>query len=983
MQSQSYIAADAAESLLSLPFDHYQRYDLTRRIIACLWGSSGKALEVLDVGGHMSSLKLFLSHCRLVVADPLDPPMATHRGLPFLCDAYVKAQGQALPFRDDSFDLVTAHDTLEHIPDGQRSPFLREMLRVARCAVIVNGPVHLDETRIAEERLASFIECLFDSPNPSLMEHLRLGLPDPTLVESAIREEGLPFVAIPNGNLASWLMLMVLKHYLAALPQGEVLDEALDRAYNAAISPQDFNPPCYRVAYVIAKERGCLEALEQLRSPLHTISGTLAFSPQMGQLEELMRRLESHAAAARSMQRELGEKEELLRKREAELQKKTALLSQKDHLLAEKDAHIANIEAALHHANLEAASTRHQLDQLTHSVGYRLLERARQVIRWLMPQGSLRYYFFLALRRGINVILTRGWRAFLARLVRVWEWLPALRRPWQPDTPQPSLDEQYQRWLQAHTPTERDLDQMRQAARRLSYQPLISIIMPVYNPDPTWLREAIESVRAQVYERWELCIADDGSTRPGVREVLEEFAGSDGRIRVTYLERNEGISAASNAALSLARGEFAGFLDHDDELKPEALFEVVKALNEDRALDVLYTDEDKRAPDGRLVEPFFKPDWSPDLLMSVNYIAHFSLLRRSLVEEVGGFRQGYEGSQDYDLILRVTELTDRVAHIAKPLYTWRKVPGSTAASLDAKKFAYRAGKRALQDALRRRGIRGEVREGLHRGYYRVKYEIKGRPKVSIIIPTRDRVEMLRRCIGSIESRSTYRHYEIIVVDNDSRDPETLEYLAGLRGRVIRYPYEFNYSKIVNLAAREAQGDALLFLNNDTEVISPGWIEAMLEQGQRPEVAAVGARLFYPDGRIQHEGIILGLGGGSAGNVDHAGYFGLGETVHNCSAVTGACMLTRSSVFWELGGFDEGLRVAFNDVDYCLRARQRGYLVVYTPFANLYHYESATRGRLHPQEDERLFRARWGNPGERWDPYYNRNLDLLRPFSLRL
>jgi len=584
------------------------------------------------------------------------------------------------------------------------------------------------------------------------------------------------------------------------------------------------------------------------------------------------------------------------------------------------------------------------------------------------------------LKKSGRIVLREGWWAFLKRAVRVWRWLPNLRRTAAADDGL-CLNDQYQLWLKANAITPERARQMRQQAEAFAYKPLVSIVVPVYNPEETWLREAIESVRSQIYENWELCLADDASTRRGVRTVLREYAKVAPRIKVKLLEKNVGIAEASNAALALASGEFVGLLDHDDELKPDALFEVVKLLNEDADLDYIYSDEDKREPDGRLVEPFFKPDWSPDLLTAVNYVTHFSVFRREVIERAGGFRKGYDGSQDYDLVLRVTEMTDRIAHIARPLYSWRKVPGSAAAAVRAKDFALRAAKKALKDALSRRGFEGEVEKGLAVGRYRVRYETRGTPKVSIIIPTRDRADMLRRCIESIRKKSTYKNYEIVVVDNDSREQETLDYLASFKGRVVRYPHAFNFAAIINTAAREAGGEYLLLLNNDTEVITPGWIEALLEHAQRPEVAAAGARLLYPDGRVQHEGIIMNLGGGSAGNVDHGGYFGLGECTRNCTAVTGACMMVRKSVFWELGGFDEQLRVAFNDVDFCLRAREKGYWIVYTPYATLYHDESASRGSLHPDEDEQLFRKRWGKPGDFRDPYYNPNLDILRPFNI--
>ncbi|MBI1886455.1 MAG: glycosyltransferase [Chloroflexi bacterium] len=715
-----------------------------------------------------------------------------------------------------------------------------------------------------------------------------------------------------------------------------------------------------------------------------------------GRFRELSETLLDRKLREREMVKALAETEAVLAEREETLAEREATLGERESQLAEQHNHIVQLDKRLSETRRKLEAEREQVRVLagelaavhrewqraTGSIGYRLLERVRAVIRWLAPPGSLRRGPLRLVHRGIEIIINDGWRAFVWRVPHVWKW-PRLLRSGPPAEALPSLDDQYQLWLKAHALTPARLGRLKRRAAELAYRPRVSLVMPVYNPELDWLREAIDSVRGQAYDNWELCIADDCSTLPGVREVLKEYAAADSRIKVTYLPENRGIAGASSAALALASGEFVGLLDNDDELKPDALFEVVRLLNERPDLDFIYSDEDKKDADGRLVEPFFKPDWSPDLLMTVNYVTHFSVFRRELVEAVGGFRPGYDGSQDYDLVLRVTEKTDRIAHIVRPLYTWRKAPGSAAASVDAKGYAYEAARKALGDALCRRGLQGEVVDGPFKGWYRVRYEVQGNPKVSIIIPTKDRVDMLRRCIDGIEEKSTYHNYEIIIIDNNSEEPRSFQYFKKLRRRVVPYPHPFNFAEIVNFGARQAEGDYLLFLNNDTEVISPDWMEALLEQGQRPEVAAVGARLLYPDGRVQHEGIIIGLGGGSAGNVDHGGFFALGESIRNCTAVTGACLLTRPDVFWELNGFDERLRVAFNDVDFCLRALEKGYRIVYTPYALLYHHESATRGRLHPDEDEKLFRSRWGRPGQYRDPFYNPNLDLRRPFTIKV
>jgi GT2 family glycosyltransferase len=531
-----------------------------------------------------------------------------------------------------------------------------------------------------------------------------------------------------------------------------------------------------------------------------------------------------------------------------------------------------------------------------------------------------------------------------------------------PDDP----TERYQLWHTLYG-YESSLADLSNATTELSHRPLISVLMPVYNTDPDVLRAAINSVRDQVYEKWELCIADDGSTRPGTLELLEGIA-ADPQIRVLSLSENSGISVASNRALETCQGEFVAFLDHDDLLKPHAFLQVARWLDTNPSLDVIYSDEDKADLDGRLCAPHIKPDWSPDLLMSLNYVNHLTVIRRSLVMAVGGLRTGFEGSQDYDLLLRVTERTNRIAHIPEPLYTWRMVPGSTAVNEEGKLYAVTAAKNALSEALARRGTPGRVLNTAFPTFYRVQYSLPGQPRVSVIIPTRDGIDLLRPCVESVVDRSTYGNYEIVVLDNQSTDGATLEFLAKSPLKVVRYPHTFNYSRQMNLAAAVVDADALVFLNNDTKVITPDWIEALLEHAMRPDVGAVGGRLYYADGRIQHEGILIGVGSW-AWNVDHRGYFERGDVIRDTSAVTGACTMMRSTVFARIGGNDERLRVAFNDVDLCLRVRQAGLRVVYTPYAELFHYEGATRKGWEYDDDGPSFGRRW-RARESVDPYYS-------------
>jgi len=636
--------------------------------------------------------------------------------------------------------------------------------------------------------------------------------------------------------------------------------------------------------------------------------------------------------------------------------------------------------------------------------GYVVLLKFRRFRDKLAPPGGLRGRFVALAERGFVQLITLGPGSFFKRLLQPWRWArkeapaEAEEREEEEDDPRirPSPDvgdinQQYRVWQELHPILPSDIIRMRRESRAFAYRPKISIVMPTYNSKPEWLDAAINSVRDQYYDNWELCIADDCSPNSSVRAQIERRAEGDDRIKVTCLTKNQGIAGASNAALSMASGEFVAFLDHDDELKPYALYEVVKLLNQQPDLDYIYSDEDKRDFAGHLAEPFFKPDWSPDFLRSVNYVCHLSVYRRSLVEALGGLRSECDFSQDYDLVLRVSERTKRIAHIPVPLYTWRMAEGSAAEEENAKPQATDASKKALSDHLQRTKQPGRVEDGLWPGTFTVRYEIKGSPLVSIIIPTKDKVSLLRDCVESVRLRSDYQNFEVIIVDNGSVEAETKAYFDRVtsqdkRVRVMAAPGPFNFSVLNNDAVRkESHGEHLLFLNNDTEVMRKDWLNAMVEHSQRPEVGAVGARLLYKDGRVQHAGVLLGLGG-VAGHAfqfqdgEDPGYQARNLVTQNYSAVTAACMMMRRDVFDEVGGFNErDLTVAFGDVDLCIRIREKGYLIVWTPYAELHHYESASRGyEDSPEKIERFQREinymkrRWG-PVLHNDPFYNPNL----------
>ncbi|EOW1971561.1 glycosyltransferase family 2 protein [Enterococcus faecalis] len=548
-----------------------------------------------------------------------------------------------------------------------------------------------------------------------------------------------------------------------------------------------------------------------------------------------------------------------------------------------------------------------------------------------------------------------------------------------------------------------DIEAMTQEIATFHYQPKISIAMPVYNVEEKWLRLCIDSILNQVYTNWELCMADDASTDPNVKKILTEYQQLDERIRVVFREQNGHISEATNSALAIATGEFVALLDNDDELAINAFYEVVKVLNENPELDLIYSDEDKIDMDGNRSDPAFKPDWSPDLLLGTNYISHLGVYRRSILEEIGGFRKGYEGSQDYDLVLRFTEKTtkERIKHIPKVLYYWRMLPTSTAVDQGSKGYAFEAGLRAVQDALVRRGINGHATHGAANGLYDVYYDIESEKLVSIIIPTKNGYKDVQRCVSSIIEKTTYQNYEIIMADNGSTDPKMYELYAEfeqqLPGRffVESIDIPFNFSTINNRAAKKAHGEYLLFLNNDTEVITENWLTLMVSFAQQERIGCVGAKLLYPNNTVQHAGVILGLGG-VAGHGHYGyphgdlGYFGRLAINVNYSAVTAACLLMKKADFDAVGGFEEAFTVAFNDVDLCLKVQALGRDNVWLHEAELYHFESQTRGyddkgkkKKRFEQEKVMMEEKWGPLIEN-DPFYNPNLTRDIPnFSLRI
>lgn len=532
-----------------------------------------------------------------------------------------------------------------------------------------------------------------------------------------------------------------------------------------------------------------------------------------------------------------------------------------------------------------------------------------------------------------------------------------------------------------------------QRAHRFERDVRISIVVPLYHTPKPFLLELIRSVQAQTYPNWELCFADGSDREHGeVGKIVLAEQEKDERIRYCKLEKNLGISGNTNAAIGISTGEYISLLDHDDLLHPSALYEVMRAICE-KGADFIYTDETtfSKTPEDAY-QPHYKPDFSPDLLRSYNYICHLTTFSRALMDQVGMFDSAFDGSQDYDMILRLTERAEKIVHIPQILYFWRASAQSTASNVAVKPYTLDAAKRALAAHLARVGLNGKVTDGRIPSTYRIRYRIQGKPLVSILIPNMDHIDVLSKCVESVETRSTYTNFEILIIENNSRQEATFEYYRQITQkypniRVIRWEGTFNFSAINNFGIAEMKGDYCILLNNDIEILTPSWIEEMLMFVQRPDVGAAGMMLYYPDNTVQHAGVILGIGGiaGHSHKYFKRGSFGYMSRMaiaQDLSAVTAACMMVKSAVLREVGGLDESLAVAFNDVDLCLKIRKAGYLIVFTPFAEAYHYESKSRGAENtPEKVARFnreidrFREKWGKELDAGDPYYNPHLSL--------
>ncbi len=831
-------------------------------------------------------------------------------------------------------------------------------------------------------RIAEALDLPFDKSSPGIKEYVQEFLAD-GLRHTQFHPSDLKLAPeVPQEVSEAYMLLEML-----ACDQLSVCDEKVHDAFARLGSRLDEMRPAF--SYMDRKDgqiaRLSHEALQQ-NDQIARLAQTLAeCEGQIASLKQAMVERDGQIAELNEVLAERGEQITLLTHEAEERGKVISGLSQ---AVSERDRVIGTLLGSKSWRvtapfRMVANSIRGLFRGHSHHGGSAntRTRRASQALDGLRAAWRRSGGLVPLLRKGVTVLSAEGWKGVEHRLISYAHRCQDISR--------------YNEWVRRY-----DLltDKMRTAARMrvesMPLKPLISVIMPTYNPEPKWLIEAIESVRGQLYPRWELCIADDASPNPRVRQVLEKYASKDSRIKIVYRSSNGHISAASNSAVEIAQGDYIALLDHDDRLAEHALFWVAEAINRHPGVKLVYSDEDKIDPTGERCDPYFKCDWNPDLFYSHNLITHLGVYETNVVRAIGGFRVGYEGAQDYDLALRFIEHIEprEIVHIPRVLYHWRMHARSTAATMTAKPYALGAGQRAISEHLRRQGVAARVESLPHLGMYRVRYALPDPPPmVTLIIPMRNGLELIQKCLESILLKTDYDNYEILIVDNGSDDAKTLAYLESLkrreqRIRVLRDDRSFNFSALNNAAVKQARGDVLGLINNDIEVISRTWLSEMVSHAVRPGIGAVGARLLYPNDTLQHGGVILGIGG-IAGHshkglpAGQHGYFCRDRIIQAVSAVTAACLVIRKDLYVKVGGFEEDLKVAYNDIDFCLKVRELGYRNIYTPYAELYHHESATRGYEDTPEKQGRLEKESEFMKQRWrelllnDPAYSPNLTL--------
>ncbi|MCU7942863.1 MAG: glycosyltransferase [Candidatus Thiodiazotropha sp. (ex Cardiolucina cf. quadrata)] len=973
---------------LDLNVDNNSHTQLVKRI-----PTGSRVLELGCATGYMSDYLRREKDC-YVVGVEIDRSMANRAKT--VCDRVivgdVQGRGWLKSLGDERFDIITCADILEHLRDP--IALLKKLPELLSDGGILLAS--LPNGAHASLRL-ELLEGRFTYEDTGLLDRTHLHLFTYSSLREMFARSGFrvneltyTFHDMADSEIEKRLERMGFE----ASERGLALFHTPDAAAFQYIVSATPDSSVTLEEFPVLNDKPMQDSVEVYRNLLDELhqAGSTA-ETRLKMVEERDRILQEQQQALATLNDELVRHREAMEKAHGALAKESRLRSEFESRLQIMDRSNRSMNHDLFWLKNDLKHTKKDLRAVVNSRGWRAymaLTKPLRLMRRFAPELK-------KLRKEPSLI--GDWSR---EAVRLWKLggLQAIREQLNTES-SPTYD--YSLWIRDVEPVGVPTLEMVEQLNEHPGRPFISIVMPVYNVDEYLLRAALDSVLAQSYENWELCIADDASTRPHIKRVLDEYMRRYKRIKVIYREENGHISNATNSAFSMASGDYVALMDHDDQLADFALYFVAQEIILNPHAEIVYSDEDKLNNEEVRFDHYFKPDFNPDLMRSHNMICHFGVYKRSLVDKVGGMREGFEGAQDYDLALRCLREIDprkQVRHIPWILYHWRAIPESTASGGEAKSYAMDAALRAVKDDLEIRGLKADVTESEYiDGMIRVRYQLPdSQPLVSIIIPTRNGEKLLRQCIESIRERSDYKNIEVIIVDNQSDDQATLAYLTELDSqdttKVLHYDHPFNFSAINNFAVEHASGELLCFMNDDIEVISPDWLGEMVSHGVRPEIGAVGARLWYPDDRLQHGGVVLGLGG-VAGHAmkysskDNKGYMGRSVLIQNYTAVTAACLLLRREVFNAVGGFDsEHLAVAFNDVDLCIRIYQAGYYNLWTPYAELYHHESASRGAEDTPEKQLRFSGEAEYMLEKYgpllqrDPAYNPNLTrIAEDFSL--
>lgn len=1018
-------------------FDQYQRYKHVQEMIELI--REDKSYKILEVGANEhKNLEKFLPNDSITYLD-IEVPESLQND-----PQYIQADATNMPqVPSESFEFVVALDVFEHIPKEARQNFLKELHRVAKQGVIISAPYNSSQVINAEMRANEYYKQLYGRGFRWLEEHRENDLPDIEQTTKFFKNNGINYLQFEHGSLSVWEKLIDLHFLFADKNEYHQQRFFIDQYYNENVYQYDYDKHNYRVFFVSgegnnidlirswinnriknSKSQDALENLSQLNWLEQQIKNTYLTK----KLSEITMQNQQVSALENTISQNQIELSNTINNLQFDINQLSLKLQEDLNQISmtvknELVEYSKNLQIELYQTY---KNDQGKTDEINNQNYENLLKEIQSIKNEISVSNNKLIEENLEIKKEIElkedhirniealnkaILSTKGWKAlekfrkmklFLSRnktaaIPKVInkiknEGIKSTLQTIEQKISNELQEETYNEWFLKRLPIESQIQEMRNQIEKFNKKPLISVVMPTFNTPSDLLSEAIQSLKNQIYPHWELCICDDRSPNEQVWKELQQYANEDKRIKVIRSSENLNISGATNLAISLATGEYVGFLDHDDVLTKDALFEVVKVINEYDP-DLIYSDEDKLEMDGTYSDPFFKPNWSPDLLLSLNYICHFSVYKKEIGDEIGWFRNEFNGAQDYDFVLKFTDRTNRIYHIPKVLYHWRKVPTSTSVNPNSKPHAHIAGKNVVEEFLiNKYGDGATVDETDYLYVYDPRYKLPNDTKISIIIPTKDHVELIKDCVESIIKQSSYENYEIIILNNNSVEEQTYLWFKEIQNnekvKVIDAFFDFNWSKLNNFGIEHADGDVFIFLNNDVKVITHDWMERLAEKALRDNVGTVGALLLYEDGTIQHAGVIVGMGGWAdhvfkGMNPVHYGTPYVSPMVpRNVLASTGACLAISRKTIEEIGNFNEEFIICGSDVEISLRAFKKGYVNIYDPYVKLYHYESKTRDSYIPEEDFVLSEIHYSPYREKVDPYFNPNLRLDSPIPKR-